>query len=147
MYNYFLVGCVRGNGWENTQHILTNYYNGHENTYTGTIWEWMKGLESSNTILANHLFIPNVEELRKVALNTSDRNVTVDTEEGSDYFQYSKNIGVLLGLTYDSFWSSSQRCDGHFGSFFVYFLDGVVGYSDKFMAKRCLALLHFDALA
>lgn len=149
LYNYFLKTCVTGSGWDNTQHILTNYYVGHESTYEGTIWGWMKGVESENLVLANHLFIPNAEELRKVCFNTMDDVYTgqQDESETSQSFQYSRNIGVLLGLAKGSFWSSSQYCDGYLSAFYVSFYNGNVYGNGKFSGYYSLALLHFDALA
>lgn len=149
LYTYFLKTCVTGSGWDNTQHILTNYYVGHESTYEGTIWGWMKGVESENSVLANHLFIPNAEELRKVCFNTMDDVYTgqQDESETSQNFQYSRNIGVLLGLTDDYFWSSSQYCNDCNGAYCVNFGNGYVNYPVKGSVCYSLALLHFDALA
>ena len=147
LYAYFLAGCVRGTGWDNTQHILNNYYTDNQDEYLGTIWEWMKNIESNNSILENHLFIPNVEELRMIALNTSDRNITEDVENGNDYFRYNRNIGVLLGLTDSDFWSSSQYCYGYDFAYYVGFGNGGVGLDGKDGGYYSLALLHFDALA
>lgn len=149
LYNAFLKSCVTGNGWDNTQHILTNYYNDHVENYEGTIWKWMKGVESNNSILANHLFIPNAEELRKVCFNTMDDVYTgqSDVSEDSQSFGYSRNIGVLLGLTDDSFWSSSQCCNDCYCAYYVDFYSGCVNFSGKDGGYYSLALLHFDALA
>ena len=122
---------IHGNGWESTQHIRTH----KDVNLTGTIW----------AALETNEYIPSKYELEEIHNNCCDNNHGTDDKDNVEH-TFNKNLGKLLSLSTDTYWSSSQYASGSGGygdAFRVNFSNGFVSYSNKTFGYRSVALLHF----
>ena len=138
IYNNYHAINIHGNGWESTNHMFTT----HSDILSGTIWEQLKNGATSDYAL----YLPSKYELLDIHNNTCD-GIHVDEQvQGESPHTFNKNLGKLLSLSTDGYWSSSQYANSYsyyFYAFFVYFDDGDVGNDDKSNEFRSVALLHF----
>ena len=135
--NYHVIN-IHGNGWESTNHMFTV----HSDILTGTIWEQLKKGATSDYAL----YLPSKYELLEIHNNTCD-GIHVDEQvQGSSEHTFNKNLGKLLSLSTDGYWSSSQYAfsdSSYYYAFFVYFNNGYVNSNYKTSEYRSVALLHF----
>ena len=99
IYNNYHAINIHGNGWESTNHIFT----AHSDILTGTIWEQLKNGATSDYAL----YLPSKYELLDIHNNTCDRIHVDEQEQGSSAHTFNKNLGKLLSLSADGYWSSS----------------------------------------
>ena len=90
---------IHGNGWESTNHMFT----AHSDILTGTIWEQLKNGATSDYAL----YLPSKYELFEIHNNTCDGIHVDEQEQGSSAHTFNKNLGKLLSLSTDYYWSSS----------------------------------------
>ena len=139
IYNNYHAINIHGNGWKSTNHIFT----AHSDILIGTIWEKLK-LEAATADY--DLYLPSKYELLDIHNNTCDGIHVDDQVQGSSAHTFNKNLGKLLSLSADYYWSSSQYANSYSSysnAFFVYFDDGFVVSSVKTSGYRSVALLHF----
>ena len=116
----------------------------HSDILSGTIWEQLKNGATSDYAL----YLPSKYELLDIHNNTCD-GIHVDEQEheqGTSPHTFNKNLGNLLSLSTDGYWSSSQSADpySYYGSaFYGYFDYGNVVNDDMTNEYRSVALLHF----
>ena len=138
IYNNYHAINIHGNGWESTNHMFT----AHSDILTGTIWEQLKNGATSDYAL----YLPSKYDLLEIHNNTCD-GIHVDEQvQGSSPHTFNKNLGKLLSLSTDSYWSSSQYTysNSYYDSAFrVDFYRGYVGSDGKTNGCRSVALLHF----
>ena len=137
IYNNYHAINIHGNGWESTNHMFTT----HSDILTGTIWEQLKNGATSDYAL----YLPSKYELLDIHNNTCD-GIHADEQNGSSPHTFNKNLGKLLSISADSYWSSSQCADSdsyYDVAFNVNFGNGQVSYYDKTNGYRSVALLHF----
>ena len=133
IYNNYHAINIHGNGWESTNHMFTT----HSDILSGTIWEQLKNGATSDYAL----YLPSKYELLEIHNNTCD-GIHVDEQEHT----FNKNLGKLLSLSTNYYWSSSQYADpfsSYGNAFYVYFYDGYVNDVNKTSDYRSVALLHF----
>ena len=138
IYNNYHAINIHGNGWESTNHMFI----AHSDILTGTIWEQLKNGATSDYAL----YLPSKYELLEIHNNTCDGIHVDEQEKGASAHTFNKNLGKLLSLSIDSYWSSSQYADSYTGydfAFGVYFYGGVVSNDGKTSEFRSVALLHF----
>lgn len=138
IYNNYHAINIHGNGWESTNHMFT----AHSDILTGTIWEQLKNGATSDYVL----YLPSKYELLEIHNNTCDGTHVDEQVQGSSTHTFNKNLGKLLSLSTDSYWSSSQYAvpySGYHSAFYVYFDYGNVGSDSKTTGYRSVALLHF----
>ena len=134
--NYHAIN-IHGNGWKSTNHIFTV----HSDILTGTIWEQLKNGATSDYAL----YLPSKYELLEIHNNTCD-GTHVEQSQGASAHTFNKNLGKLLSLSTDKYWSSSQYAYGngyYYFAFYVNFSNGNLGFNDKTYESRSVALLHF----
>lgn len=134
--NYHAIN-IHGNGWVSTNHIFTT----HSDILTGTIWEQLKNGATSDYAL----YLPSKYELLEIHNNICD-GTHVEQENGESAHTFNKNLGKLLSLSTDYYWSSSQYASFnqyYYYAFFVGFSYGNVGYVKKTNGYHSVALLHF----
>ena len=134
--NYHPIN-IHGNGWESTNHMFTV----HSDILSGTIWEQLKNGATSDYAL----YLPSKYELLEIHNNTCDG---IHGNESSSYpsHTFNKNLGKLLSLSNDNYWSSSSYSDSDWiyeYAFTVHFENGSTNYIDKTNGCRSVALLHF----
>ena len=135
--NYHAIN-IHGNGWESTNHMFTV----HGNILTGTIWEQLKNGKTADY----DLYLPSIYELLEIHNNTCDGIHVDEQEQGISAHTFNKNLGKLLSLSPDSYWSSSQYVNSnsnYYGAFRVDFDDGGVYGYNKIGGYPSVALLHF----
>ena len=135
--NYHAIN-IHGNGWESTNHMFTV----HSDILTGTIWEQLKNGATSDYAL----YLPSKYELLEIHNNTCDGTHVDEKEQGTSAHTFNKNLGKLLSLSADYYWSSSQYAcsDSYYRyAFNVYFYYGDADNSDKTGGCRSVTLLHF----
>ena len=98
IYNNYHAINIHGNGWESTNHMFTK----HSAILTGTIWEQLKNGATSDYAL----YLPSKYELLEIHNNTCD-GIHVEQVQGSSPHTFNKNLGNLLSLSTDNYWSSS----------------------------------------
>ena len=99
IYNNYHAINIHGNGWKSTNHIFT----AHSDILTGTIWEQLKNGATSDYAL----YLPSKYELIDIHNNTCDGiHVDEQVQDTSEHI-FNKNLGKLLSLSTDSYWSSS----------------------------------------
>lgn len=140
IYNNYHVINIHGNGWESTKHM----FDVHSDILTGTIWEQLKNGKTDEY----DLYLPSKYELLDIHNNTCDGIHVDEQEKGSSAHTFNKNLGKLLTLSTDSYWSSSQCADSYsyyYYAFYVNFNFGTVSgdYNHKTNGYRSVALLHF----
>ena len=138
IYNNYHAINIHGNGWESTEHMFT----AHSDILTGTIWEQLKNGATSDYAL----YLPSKYELLEILNNTCD-GIHVDEQvQGSSEHTFNKNLGKLLSLSTDNYWSSSQYAayfPNYHYAFTVFFNIGSAGVNPKTNEYRSVALLHF----
>ena len=137
IYNNYHAINIHGNGWESTNHMFT----AHSDILTGTIWKQLKNGATSDYAL----YLPSKYELLDIHNNTCDGR-HVEQEKGEQYHTFNKNLGKLLSLSTDGYWSSSQYAipsSNYDYAFYVDFSSGSVSYYSKTNGYRSVALLHF----
>ena len=137
IYNNYHAINIHGNGWESTNHIFT----AHSDILSGTIWEQLKNGATSDYAL----YLPSKYELLDIHNNTCDGHVD-EQEQGESAHTFNKNLGKLLSLSADPYWSSSQYANSNQDysyAFYVYFYYGNVSDNGKTRECRSVALLHF----
>lgn len=138
IYNNYHAINIHGNGWESTNHMFTT----HSDILSGTIWEQLKNGATSDYAL----YLPSKYELLEIHNNTCD-GIHVDEQvQGSSPHTFNKNLGKLLSLSTDYYWSTSQFANpysDYYGAFYVGFSNGYVDFSNKTFEYRSVALLHF----
>ena len=138
IYNNYHAINIHGNGWESTNHMFTT----HSDILSGTIWEQLKNGATSDYAL----YLPSKYELLDIHNNTCD-GIHVDEQvQGSSPHTFNKNLGKLLSLSTDYYWSSSQYANPYSNydyAFGVLFYNGFVGDNSKTSVYRSVALLHF----
>ena len=138
IYNNYHAINIHGNGWESTNHMFT----AHSDILTGTIWEQLKNGATSDYAL----YLPSKYELLDIHNNTCDGIHVAEQENGESLHTFNKNLGKLLSLSTDTYWSSSQYADpgqGYNIAFRVNFGYGYVGSGSKTLEYRSVTLLHF----
>ena len=135
--NYHAIN-IHGNGWESTNHMFTT----HSDILSGTIWEQLKNGATSDYAL----YLPSKYELLDIHNNTCD-GIHVDEQvQGTSAHTFNKNLGKLLSLSTNNYWSSSQYANPssyYYSAFYVSFRNGFVYYDGKTSEYRSVALLHF----
>ena len=137
IYNNYHAINIHGNGWESTNHMFT----AHSGILSGTIWEQLKNGKTADY----DLYLPSKYELLEIHNNTCDGTHKEQSQDSSPH-TFNKNLGKLLSLSTDYFWSSSQYANpnsDYYSAFFVYFGDGGVYYDSKTYGYCSVALLHF----
>ena len=99
IYNNYHAINIHGNGWESTNHMFT----AHSDILTGTIWEQLKNGATSDYAL----YLPSKYELLDIHNNTCDGIHVDEQENGESPHTFNKNLGKLLSLSTDGYWSSS----------------------------------------
>lgn len=135
--NYHAIN-IHGNGWESTEHMFT----AHSDILTGTIWEQLKNGATSDYAL----YLPSKYELLDIHNNTCDGIHADEQEQGSSEHTFNKNLGKLLSLSTDNYWSSSQYASyfpNYHYAFTVFFNIGSAASNPKTNEYRSVALLHF----
>lgn len=138
IYNNYHAINIHGNGWESTEHMFT----AHSDILTGTIWEQLKNGATSDYAL----YLPSKYELLEIHNNTCDGIHVDEQEQGSSAHTFNKNLGKLLSLSTNYYWSSSQYADpySNYGyAFYVGFDYGNVDSNNETDGYRSVALLHF----
>ena len=138
IYNNYHAINIHGNGWESTNHMFTT----HSDILSGTIWEQLKNGATSDYAL----YLPSKYELLDIHNNTCDGIHVDEQKQGISAHTFNKNLGKLLSLSTNSYWSSSQFANSYSNfsiAFDVYFDNGYVGNADKNYNYRSVALLHF----
>ena len=138
IYNNYHAINIHGNGWESTNHMFT----AHSDILTGTIWEQLKNGATSDYAL----YLPSKYELLEIHNNTCDGIHVDEQEKGESAHTFNKNLGKLLSLSANSYWSSSQYANlgSYYSSaFYVNFSNGEVDYYFKTLKYFSVALLHF----
>ena len=138
IYNNYHAINIHGNGWESTEHMFT----AHSDILTGTIWEKLKNGKTADY----DLYLPSKHELIDIHNNTCDGIHVDEQEQGTSEHTFNKNLGKLLSLSADYYWSSSQIADsrGRYNyAIIAGFMIGAVSYHDKINGCRSVALLHF----
>lgn len=138
IYNNYHAINIHGNGWESTNHMFT----AHSDILTGTIWEQLKNGATSDYAL----YLPSKYELLDIYNNTCDGTHVDEQVQGSSAHTFNRNLGKLLSLSTDGYWSSSQCANpnSYYNyAFDVYFGDGDFDYNLKTKEYRSVALLHF----
>ena len=138
IYNNYHAINIHGNGWQSTNHMFT----AHSDILTGTIWEQLKNGKTEDYAL----YLPSKYELLEIHNNTCDGIHVDEQEKGTSAHTFNKNLGELLSLSTDYYWSSSQYADsdsGYYNAFNVDFYGGYVNGNLKTDAYRSVALLHF----
>lgn len=138
IYNNYHAINIHGNGWESTEHMFTV----HSDILTGTIWEQLK----NGAISDYALYLPSKYELLDIHNNTCDGIHVDEQENGTSPHTFNKNLGKLLSLSTDYYWSSSQYADSnsdYYNAFGVNFYNGYMYSNDKTNGSRSVALLHF----
>ena len=138
IYNKYHAINIHGNGWRSTNHMFTT----HGDILTGTIWEQLKNDATSDYAL----YLPSKYELLEIHNNTCDGTHVDEQEGGTSAHTFNKNLGKLLSLSTNFYWSSSQYANpysDYSNAFSVGFgLDNVYG-NNKTDGYRSVALLHF----
>ena len=137
IYNNYHAINIHGNGWESTNHMFTV----HSDILTGTIWEQLKNGATSDYAL----YLPSKYELLDIHNNTCD-GTHKEQSLGSSAHTFNKNLGKLLSLSTNTYWSSSQYANSNSSynyAFYVYFINGSVNINNKTSGYRSVALLHF----
>ena len=98
--NYHAIN-IHGNGWKSTNHMFT----AHSDILTGTIWEKLKLKDGKTADYA--LYLPSKYELLEIHNNTCDRIHVDEQEQGASAHTFNKNLGKLLSLSTNGYWSSS----------------------------------------
>ena len=135
--NYHAIN-IHGNGWESTEHMFT----AHSDILTGTIWKQLKNEKTEDY----DLYLPSKYELLEIFNNTCDGIHVDEQEQGSSAHTFNKNLGKLLSLSTDNYWSSSQFANPYSNCNYacaVYFEGGDVSSDDKTYEQLSVALLHF----
>ena len=135
IYNNYHAINIHGNGWESTNHMFT----AHSGILEHTIWEQLKNGKTADY----DLYLPSKYELLEIHNNTCDGN---HKEYDSPAHTFDKNLGKLLSLSIDLYWSSSSYSDSdqiYEFAFNVYFENGGLSSHDKTNGNRSIALLHF----
>ena len=138
IYNNYHAINIHGNGWESTNHMFTV----HSDILSRTIWEQLKNGATSDYAL----YLPSKYELLDIHNNTCDGIHVDEQEQGSSPHTFNKNLGKLLSLSTDDYWSSSQYADSYTNysyAFRVYFNGGYLNSFKKTNGYRSVALLHF----
>lgn len=99
IYNKYHAINIHGNGWESTNHMFTV----HSDILSGTIWEQLKNGATSDYAL----YLPSKYELIDIHNNTCDGIHVDEQENGKSPHKFNKNLGKLLSLSIDYYWSSS----------------------------------------
>ena len=138
IYNNYHAINIHGNGWESTNHMFTT----HSDILSGTIWEQLKNGATPDYAL----YLPSKYELLDIHNNTCD-GIHVDEQvQGTSAHTFNKNLGKLLSLSTNHYWSSSQYADSYsnyINAFSVIFGYGSVYDDIKTVGSRSVALLHF----
>lgn len=135
--NYHAIN-IHGNGWESTNHMFT----AHSDILTGTIWEQLKNGKTADY----DLYLPSKYELLEIHNNTCDGIHVDEQENDSSAHTFNKNLGKLLSLSTEFYWSSSQYVSSYSvpgSAFNVDFNIGSVNLDDETYGYRSVALLHF----
>ena len=138
IYNNYHAINIHGNGWESTKHMFT----AHSEILTGTIWEQLK----NGATIDYKLYLPSKYEMLEIHNNTCDDSHV--EQGGKSAHTFKKNLGKLLSLSVNYFWSSSQYANSysHYNSAFsVNFDDGDVYDNVKTNGYRSVALLSFKS--
>ena len=98
IYNNYHAINIHGNGWESTNHMFTV----HSNILTGTIWGQLKNGKTADY----DLYLPSKYELLDIHNNTCD-GTHVEQSQGTSSHTFNKNLGKLLSLSTNIYWSSS----------------------------------------
>jgi hypothetical protein len=78
-------------------------FTAHSDILTGTIWEQLKNGKTADY----DLYLPSKYELLDIHNNTCD-GIHVDEQvQGASEHTFNKNLGKLLSLSTDNYWSSS----------------------------------------
>ena len=136
-YNYHAIN-IHGNGWKSTKHMFDT----HGAILGGTIWEQLKNGATSDYAL----YLPSKYELLEIHNNTCDGIHVDEQEQGSSPHTFNKNLGKLLSLSADRYWSSSQYASSYsdyYDAYSVNFDDGYVDNNNKTYYYRSVTLLHF----
>ena len=171
LYNTYFYKLLRSDGYDNTKYIFENYgkyiskYNRDKIEENSVFSNWDEycnalpsiwaQLTSSNIIGLNdwklddegvitqygNMYIPSATELREALVNCLD-NSENDLYEDAPGVSYESNIGQLLGLVDDYFWSSSQYIWGYNYAFYVS-SNGYVENYCKYISDLSLVFLHF----
>lgn len=144
LYNYYIPVNVKGNGWDNTNHIFSNYQSSIQD---GTIWYSMKntsipGVKNWNNQVGD-TFLPDKMQLLTICYNTSNDQTGADHTGNGPYLGYTNNIGRLLGVGQNNSWSSSQYPYYYNIAFYVNFTTGFADYITKSTTFRGVLCLHF----
>lgn len=137
--NYHAIN-IHGNGWESTNHMFTT----HSDILSGTIWEQLQKENEKTSDYA--LYLPSKYELLDIHNNTCDGIHADEQVQGTSLHTFNKNLGKLLSLSANYYWSSSQYASpgsDYSYAFNVGFTIGNVNYSSKTYVYRSVALLHF----
>ena len=138
IYNNYHTINIHGNGWESTNHMFTT----HSDILSGTIWEQLKNEKTEDY----DLYLPSKYELLEIHNNTCDGIHVDEQEQGTSTHTFNKNLGKLLSLSTNYYWSSSQYANpisDYYGAFGVRFNNGTVNDYSKTSGYRSVALLHF----
>lgn len=139
IYSNYHVINIHGNGWESTKHM----FDVHSDILTGAIWEQLK----SGATTDYDLYLPSKYELLDIHNNTCDGDHVDEQSGGTSAHTFNKNLGKLLSLSIDSYWSSSPyagfESDFH-RAFIVNFRHGDMSSYSKTSYYRSVALLHFN---
>lgn len=131
--------CVHGGGYESTQHILNEAENNSNISLTGTIWE---ALKSAKETTGFDLFIPSKYELLDMQTNCCD-DEHKEVVSSNDICTYNKNLGKLLQLEINPYYSASQNFWNFNTAYYVLFGNGYVNFDHKTAGYRSVAFLHF----
>lgn len=132
--------CVHGGGYESTQHILQEAENNSNISLTGTIWEAIKSAKETTGF---DLFIPSKYELVDIQNNCCDDEHQEVVNSNYNSCTYNKNLGKLLRLDGNYYWSASQDNYFYEYAYNVYFEAGFMSDCDKIDGCRSVAFLHF----
>ena len=117
-------------------------FTAHSDILTGTIWKQLKNGKTADY----DLYLPSKYELLEIHNNTCDGTHVDEQVQGSSAHTFNKNLGKLLSLSTDYYWSSSQCAvsySDYYDAFNVNFSNGGVYSDDKLSESRSVALLHF----
>lgn len=136
--NYHAIN-IHGNGWKSTEHMFTV----HSDILTGTIWEKLK----LGATVDYDLYLPSQYEFLEIHNNTCDDTHVDEQKEGASRHTFNRNLGKLLSISVNRYWSSSQQATSGANCYYAHFFDfaiGSVSANHKNTDYRSIALLHFN---
>ena len=134
--------------WNDYYAALTPLWEQLTKTHIDGLDDWIIS-SAGELVKEGNLFIPSDNELKVIWRNCFNNNSedasgdTPDLDEDSYGCYYTQNIGRLLGLSDDSYWSSSQYPDDYNSAYIVNFSNGSVENTDKDSSCLSVACIHF----